>query len=234
MSTKRSVLIAAAAIMAVAGAGGAIAATKLTSPKQESQAVIDDAAAQLGVEPAKLSAALRKAMESRIDRAVADGRLTKAEGDALKERIRSSQFPLFGGPGRHHGFGPGFGPGRDFRHRGGPFGGLDGAAAYLGLTRGQLHESLAAGKSLADVARTKGKSVDGLIGAMTAAAEKKLDAAVEAGRLTKTQKQEMLAGLKQRITDLVNGRFRERLERRHEFRGGPGERPGFRRPSLFS
>ena len=42
--------IGGAALVATIGAGGAIAATQL-NPKQESQAVLSDAAEQLGVEP---------------------------------------------------------------------------------------------------------------------------------------------------------------------------------------
>jgi hypothetical protein len=220
--SKRTLFAASAAVLAVAGAGGAIAATKLTSPKEESEAILNDAASQLGIEPSKLSAALKKAFQNRIDKAVTDGRLTKEQGEALKARIQSDDFPLFLGPG----FGPRpFGPGgfgRGFHH-GGPFHrGLDAAASYLGMTDTQLREALRGGKSLAAVAKDKGKSVDGLIDAMTAEAEKKLDEAVAAGRLTKAEKQEMLLGLKARITDLVNGRFPSPPDWHGFRRGAPG------------
>ena len=58
-SLKRKVVAGAAAALAVGGAGAGNAATKLShSPREESQAVVNDAAKQLGVEPSKLSAAL--------------------------------------------------------------------------------------------------------------------------------------------------------------------------------
>ena len=208
--SKRSLLAASAAIVAVAAAGGAIAATKLTSPKDDNQAIINDAAGQLGIDPSKLSAALKKALENRIDKAVMDGRLTKAQGDELKERIESDDVPLFAGPG------PRFGPrGLGFGHRiflAGPFHeNLDVAATYLGMTEAQLRKALRGGKSLAAVAREKGKTVDGLVDALVAAAEKKWDEAAAAGRLTNhataADKQEFLAGVRERLTDLVNGRF---------------------------
>jgi hypothetical protein len=120
-SLKPKVIAGAVAGLAVAGGGAAVAANQLGSPKQESQAVLNDAAKQLGVEPSALSAALKKALENRVDDAVAAGRLTKAQGDELKQRIESGDMPLFGGAG------PGF-------HHHGPFGGLDAAASYLGLT----------------------------------------------------------------------------------------------------
>ena len=107
--TKRRFAAGAFAALAVAGGGVAVGATQLGSPKEESQAVIADAAKQLGVEPAKLSAALKTALENRVDAAVATGKITKAEGDALKARIQSGEAPLFP-TGRPHGFG--------FGHRG--------------------------------------------------------------------------------------------------------------------
>ena len=96
---KRTKLAAGAgAALAVVGAGGALAADRLT-PNDESKAVVDDAAKLLGVDPAKLNAALRKALENRIDEAVKAGRLTEEQGKAMKERIEAGDFPLFGGPG---------------------------------------------------------------------------------------------------------------------------------------
>jgi hypothetical protein len=213
---KAKVIAGAVAGLAVAGGGAAVAATQFGSPKEESQAIVDDAAKQLGVQPSALSAALKKALENRVDAAVAAGRLTKAQGDELKQRIESGDFPLFIGPG-----GPGFG----FHHEG-PFGaGLDAAATYLGLTEAQLREQLESGKSLAEVAKAQGKSVDGLIQALVDAAKKRLDAAVAAGRLTQSQADSILSGLKSRVTDFVNGTA-PRFDR-DRFRGGLPPRLGF-------
>ena len=110
MNAKRKVVIGVAAGLLLVGAGGAFAAGRLSLPKEERQAVINDAAKQLGIEPAKLSAALTKALQNRVDAAVADGRLTKAQGDALKARIAAGDTPLLFGGGPHRG-GPGFGGG---------------------------------------------------------------------------------------------------------------------------
>jgi hypothetical protein len=216
MNAKRKVVIGVAAGLLLVGAGGAFAAGKLTSPKEERQAVINDAAKRLGVEPAKLSDALTKALEDRVDAAVADGRITKAEGEALKARIEAGDAPLFFGGGSHHGH-PGFG------HHHGP--GLDAAAKYLGMTEAQLRTELVSGKSLADVAKAHGKTVDGLVTALVDDAKTKLDAAVKAGRLTQAQANEMLSDLKQHVTNLVNGSFPARPFGDHDgdghgFRGG--------------
>lgn len=196
MHAKRKVVIGVAAGLLLVGAGGAFAAGRLSSPKEERQAVINDAAKQLGIEPAKLSAALTKALQNRVDAAVADGRLTKAQGEALKARIAAGDTPLlFGGGLRHDG--PGFG------HHRGP--GLDAAAKYIGITEAELRTELESGKSLGAVAKEHGKTVDGLTDALVADAKTKLDAAVKAGRLTQAQANEMLSELKEHVTDFVNG-----------------------------
>jgi urease accessory protein UreF len=186
--------------LAVAGGGAAIAATQLDSPQATSQAIVNDAAQQLGITPTKLSDALKKALENQVDAAVKDGRLTKAEGDALKARIESNDYPLFAGPGLGRGF---RGPGA-FGHFGHVVG-LSAAADYLGLTEAELRMQLESGKSLADVAKAQNKSVDGLVQALYDAAKKDLDAAVSAGKITASQEQTILSGLKQTITNLVNG-----------------------------
>jgi hypothetical protein len=210
MKLNRKLVAGAVAALAVTGGGAAIAASKLGSPQQESQAVINDAAQQLGVQPSALSDALKKALENRVDAAVAAGTITKAEGDEMKSRIESGDFPLFfGGPG------PGF-------HDKVFFGGLDAAATYLGLTEAELRAQLESGKSLAQVAQDKGKSVDGLIQALVADAKTHLDADVTAGRLTQAQADSMLSDLKQHITDFVNGVAPKGFHVEHEFGGRPG------------
>ena len=192
MKRTSKIGIGIAAFLAAAGGGVAIGASS-SSPSEENRAVLDDAAKQLGISSSKLSSALKKALSDRVDAAVAAGRLTKAQGDALKERINSDAFPLFGGFGR--------GPGHF-----GFFESIDAAASYLGLTEAQLHSELEGGKTLAQVAQAHGKTVDGLVDALVAATRKHLDDAVAAGRLTAAQETEMLSGLRDRISSLVNSR----------------------------
>jgi len=73
-SLKRKVVAGTVAALAVGGAGAGLAATQLrSSPSEESQAIVNDAAKQLGVQPDQLSSALKKAMENQIDAAVAAG-----------------------------------------------------------------------------------------------------------------------------------------------------------------
>ena len=86
-------------VIAGLGAAGAIAASDLFSPGEESKAVIDDAASQLGVEPSELSDALKQALKNRVDEAVDAGRLTEEQAKELKERIDADDYPLLFGRG---------------------------------------------------------------------------------------------------------------------------------------
>jgi polyhydroxyalkanoate synthesis regulator phasin len=208
------------ALVAISGAGAAVAATKLRSPQEESRAVVNDAAKQLGVTPERLTNALKTALKNQIDEAVTAGRLTKAEGDRMKARIDANEFPLLGPPFR---FGFRHGPGeRDFRF-GLHFHKLDAAAAYLGMTESALREQLESGKTLAQLARDHNKSVDGLVDALMAEANEHIAEAVKDGKLTQAEADDLVAGLKQRITDLVNGRLpRFRRGDRPRFNGFGG------------
>ncbi|OFW73126.1 MAG: hypothetical protein A2Y55_07380 [Actinobacteria bacterium RBG_16_68_12] len=213
-STKIKIAAGAIAAFAVAGGGAAVAATQAWSPREESQAVISDAAEQLGVEPSELSDALKEALENRVDAAVEAGRLTEEQGDALKERIDSGEVPLVFG-----GFGPGFGHGH-FGH----FADLDAGATYLGLTKAELRAELEDGKTLAEIAKAEGKSVNGLVQALVRAANERIADAVADGKLTQAQADELKADLDERITDLVNGELRGP---RPGFHHGFGPRSGF-------
>ena len=112
----------------------------------------------------------------------------------MKQRPAEGGLPLF--RGGHHGDG--------LRPPRGPPS-LEAAAAYLGLTEAELRTELESGKTLAEIAKAKGKSVDDLKKALTAELKKKLDAAVKAGKLTQAQADEIQARMTERLDDLVNG-----------------------------
>lgn len=225
ISAKRKLAVGAAGFAVLAGSGGAYAAAAGTTPTAakpaehaaEQSAFLDDVAKRLNVPRDQLDAALKGAAEARIDAAVAAGKLTKDQGEAAKKRLAAGG-PLLGGrgvlgaAGKQGGRG---GPGRG--HGGGLRGGVDGAAAYLGLTEAKLREQLRAGKSLADVAKTQKKDVAGLKTALKSALTKRLDAAVKDGRLTEARKTAMLKGVDARLDDLINGTRTKRADG-HKFR----------------
>lgn len=229
MTRRRRLAFAAgagAAVLAVVGLGaaGAVAASSLFSPREEAQAVIDEAAEQLGVEPAELSDALRQALENRIDEAVEDGRLTEKQAERLEERLESSDVPLFFGLGgfRGHGFG--------LHGRGAAI--LEEAAAYLDMTPDELREALR-DSTLAEVAEDRGKSTAGLVDALVAVHATRIDEAVDDGRLTDEQAAELTERLEARTEALVNGELRGPGGGGHRFwhgRGSPRGPPAFGGP----
>jgi hypothetical protein len=91
---------------------------------------------------------------------------------------------------------------------------LEAAAVYLGLSEEQLAHELEGGKSLAEVATARGKSVDGLKQALLDAAKSGLDRAVADGHLTADEAQAILSKLRAAVDDLVNGKggIRVRIE----------------------
>jgi polyhydroxyalkanoate synthesis regulator phasin len=210
--TTQIVVIAAFAAILAVGVGAALAGGGLGTDRD---AFLNDVAKRLDVTPAALEAALKGAYDDRIDAAVKDGKLSKEQGEAMKQRSAEGGLPLFGG-GHRGGFG----------HRG-P-GGLDAAATYLGLTGAELHARLESGKSLAEIAKAEGKSVAGLEQALTAELKTKLDAAVKAGKLTQAQADEMLKQMTSRLDDMVNGTMGAGMHPGGfgHGRGGPMDRHG--------
>ena len=215
----RTLIAATAAGLAIAGGGAAVAASQSDSP---GSSFWDSVAKHLGISSDKLEDATKAAAVDQVDKALEDGRITKEQADELKSRIESGEFPPFFGPGFFGGFrGPhGMdGPGHHFF-----FGEKDSAAAdYLGLTEAELREKLFAGKSLADVAKAEGKSVDGLKQAILAGAKSHLDGAVADEHLTQEQADAIYKRLQSTIDDIVNGTLPEHREFRFH---GPGPGPG--------
>jgi polyhydroxyalkanoate synthesis regulator phasin len=157
------------------------------------------------------------AATSHLDKAVKDGDLTQKQADAIRSKLAAHIDELLtasppriagrafkGGPVPVPGFAPGprghgFGFGRM------AFGAdIEAVANYLGLSRAALHKQIAAGKSLTDIAKAQGKSVDGLKKAVSARARKRLDEAVKDGHLTKAQADDMAAKLDEHLDELMS------------------------------
>ena len=157
---KRRIAIGAAGLTILGGGGGAYAIADRGND-DERQAFMDDAAKRLHVSPTQLRSALKGAMDDRIQADVKSGKLTQKQADAIKQHK---------GPD---------GPPRRERHVAGPFmEGLQAAAKYLSLSDTQLRNQLRSGKSLAQVAKDRNKSVGGLKSAIKSALQSQLDARV--------------------------------------------------------
>jgi hypothetical protein len=190
----RAATAAVVAGLAVATGGTALAASGSggTGPS----AFLDAVAIELGISSERLAEATKAAAVDEVDAQLKAGTITQAQAEAMKERIQSSD-------GVGLGFGPGFGGPHD--GHGGPGGHLDDAAAFLGLTTDALVTQLQDGKTLGEVARAAGKSVDGLKAALLASERAELAEAVADGRLTQAQADEILAGADERLDDLIAG-----------------------------
>jgi hypothetical protein len=223
MNARRIAVAAAVGVLAAGGAGGAIAATKSKDDhKKVENSILASAAKKLGVTTEELRAALGAAEDEQLDQAVKDGRITKAQAEEMKKRRaeRGTVLGFPGGPG-HHRFGPG-GPG-------GPRGAglFEAVAKALGITPAKLGEQLRAGKTLAQIAKAEGKSLADVKSAVKAAAEKKLDAAVKAGKITRTQADDMLDHLSEHLDHLgERGAGRGRGKFGPPPGGPPPEAPG--------
>jgi len=196
---RHRLVIGGVALAFAAGGGAAYAASQSSSNPRE--AFLNDVAKRLNVSPQRLTSAIKAAEIDRLGAAVKDGRLTRAQADAIKHQLEAKGPPFVGpGPGpfpRPPGLSGGPPP---FGHAG-P---LSAAAGYLGLTEIQLFKELRSGRSLAQIAQTHGKSVSGLERAIIASIKSRLDQAVAAKRITKAQAQQLLARLSSRLGDLVN------------------------------
>jgi len=199
--SSRKLVIGATGVALLGGAGGALAATQGTAGSGH-QAYVADVAKRLNVSPSALTAAVRAARNDQIEAALAAGRITKSQADALKQRGEQGGGALF--------FGHRFGGGRFRGHRV--------VAQYLGITAATLRTDLRSGKSLAQIASTTpGKSVDGLKTAIEAALKARLAKAVSGGLLTSAQAQERLVSLSSRIDALLQ----------RTWGGGPNGGSGF-------
>ena len=219
MSARRIAAIALAGGLLAGGTGAAIAAVTKDDGNKAEQAVLDDAAKRLNVTPEKLREALSAAQDAQLDQAVKDGVLTQKQADAMKAWRKQSGRVLggpFGGPRGFRGPGPDSG-----LHRGGIV--LDLAKA-LGITRQQLDEQVRAGKSVADIAKAQGKSLDDVRAAVKADAKQRADKAVKDGDLTQAQADELLSHLDDALTHL--GDAPGPMFRHGHREGPPDMRPG--------
>lgn len=246
-SLKRQLVFGLAALAVVAFAGGAYAATQ-SSTSTSRQAFLDDVAKRLGVTPQQLTAALSGATLDQLQAAVTAGQLTQAQANALQQRLKQNgNVPVlpFGygygvGPRFAHPpipGGPGFGGGRGF---GGGLGGhvggilsLPTAASYLGLTDAQLFQQLRSGKSLAQIATAKGKTVSGLEQAMTSAMKTRLDKLVASKAITSAQEKQILNRFSAGVAKIVSQKGTPFPRPLLRFKGAPsfkGAPPGMPTP----
>jgi hypothetical protein len=136
-----------------------------------------------------------------IDEAVAEGRLTEAQGERLKERAEEGGF-LF--PPRH-------GEGR-FRGHCQRAAGLilEASAEVLDMSVDELKEQLKDGNSLAEVAEAQGMSVDDFKAGLLDEVKAKLDTLVDEEKLTQDRADRIFQAFEDHIDRIVDAHPGER------------------------
>lgn len=135
---------------------------------------------------------------------VGNGTITQTQADKVATTLAQS----------HLGFG---------RHGHGRFLPPEAVAQVLGMTPQQLHDAADSGKTLTQIAATKGISRTDLISKLVAAAKTQLAADLQAGRLTQAQYDNALSTLQARISERVD---RPAGMHRGPGMGGPGDGDG--------
>ena len=187
--------IAAATIAATTFGGVAAGATILGPGIAGAQ---DDAETQsFGSFAERVSEALQPLVD--------DGTIDDSQRDAVVDQLESTR-PEDGmrGPGRRG-------------HRGPAFDGE--IAEILGLDGSEITEALRNGESLADLAAANGVDTQDLVDAIVAAAEARVNGALDEGNIDADKAAEILAGAAERAEAVVNGDFVPGDR-------GPGHRPG--------
>jgi DNA-binding phage protein len=164
-----------------------------------SKNVLATAATFIGVTESDLRAELQ-AGKTLAEVAVAhgktrDGLIAALSAEATKEITTTVDQPGTSFSGR----GPG-GPGHGIRI----MNDIAAAVAYIGTTEAELRSKLQAGQTLVQIATAAGKTRDGLIVAMVADGNAKIDAALAAGTITAAQAAEKKAALTAHVTAAVD------------------------------
>lgn len=150
-------------------------------------------AAAKGIDANTLTQKLQSALNDRIDKAVASGKLTADKAEQIKakedsEIIQKINQPWTGEKGKC-GFDKGMG---------------QTLQSVLGLNATQLKEQFKSGKTLAQIAVDKGISKAALSAKLQAAMESKIDQAVTHKKLTSDQAAQIKAKLPERIDRMIN------------------------------
>ncbi len=167
-----------------------------------SKVFVKNLAAALGIDQAKLEAAIKTAGNATVDEQLKNQDITKDQATQLKAKIAQGGLGVWGRGGRDgimggRGGAPGMGMGgRDGAPgmMGGKMGAgisqialLESAAKALNLSITQLDTELRSGKTLTEIATAQKVSLETVKSAVLATLKTQLAAAVKAGNLTQAQ-----------------------------------------------
>jgi uncharacterized protein (DUF2267 family) len=161
-------------------------------------------ASNLGKTPAQVRKAINDAIGQTLNDAVKSGEMTQQQADNIKAKLGSSSssacvgVPRFG-PGGPGGFGPG-GFGRSIFK-----GTMADIATALGISQSELQQDLQSGKTVKDVAASKGMDENAFRQKYAAAVKADLDQQVKSGNITQTQEDMILQRIQNAELPFWNG-----------------------------
>ncbi len=161
-------------------------------------------AEKLGISTEELTTAMSNAQVDLIDEAVANGKLTEDEAAKLKERV-NEYGPLSVLGLRHRKDGEGVCLGSKLV--------IGAAVDVLQVDRADIVSAVRSGQSLAEIAQSKGMSVEDFTAALLEVVKGKLDAKVADGTLTQELADRAFSAIQGKIGEIV------------QFKGGSGPGP---------
>jgi hypothetical protein len=180
-----SVVLALLAAPATGLAGAADSKAAPTAESRDRKAVMDS---------------VLDAVAQRLDRAVAEGKLDEARAEAIRSRLERVATRINErDPGARLHRRPRAVIRRHFRRAA-----IGVAASTIGIDRRKLREARRDGQSIADVARAHEVDPQTVIDAISNATVKRIDAAVDAGRIDADRAATVKERLADRITRLVD------------------------------
>lgn len=176
-----------------AASSGAPAPAAFVQQTDDTDVDVTDADAPEVDVPAEAGDRLRDVLQELVD----DGTLTADQADAVTTHLVENRPERLGRRGGPIG-------------RGGPLGrgGFERSEVLtdlLGVDAQTLKEELRSGSTLAEIAEANGIDTETLITTIVDQAEVRLDAAVEAERLTADEADERLAEFEAKVTERING-----------------------------
>lgn len=145
---------------------------EIRSALQDGQTVLELAEAQ-GMTEEEVEAALQAAAEERVQQALADGKITEEQADAMLERVANAEFPWL-----------------DQTFDRNPL--VDGLAEFLGMTSDELKAAREDGQTLEEILESQGKTMDELKAYAQEKAEERIQQALADGKITQEQADAML------------------------------------------
>jgi len=170
-------------------------------------------AEKLGISTEALTTAMSNAQFDLIDEAVANGKLTQDEAAKLKERV--NEYGPLSVLGLRHGKDVGVCLGAKL---------VVGAAVdVLHMDRTEIVSAVRSGQSLAEIAQSKGMSVDDFKSALLQSVKAKLDAKVADGTLTQEQSDRAYSAIQGKIDQIVQFKGGSESGPCHRWRDGEHE-----------